>query len=39
MPEHLRKVETGYLSYKKCNNRGYETNEDFEFCPKCGLKF
>lgn len=39
LPEHLRKIETGYGTYKKCSNCGYETNEDFEFCPKCGNKF
>ena len=24
---------------KKCPNCGYETQEDFEFCPKCGTRF
>jgi hypothetical protein len=24
---------------KKCMNCGYETAEDFEFCPKCGNRF
>lgn len=24
---------------KRCANCGYETEEDFEFCPKCGRKF
>ena len=24
---------------KKCMNCGYETEEDFEFCPKCGNRF
>ena len=41
MPDNLTKVIIpGYSnSYKKCGNCGYETNEDFEFCPKCGVKF
>ncbi|MCH5255626.1 MAG: zinc-ribbon domain-containing protein, partial [Lachnospiraceae bacterium] len=25
--------------YKRCNNCGFETQEDFEFCPKCGMRF
>lgn len=24
---------------KQCKNCGYQTNEDFEYCPKCGTKF
>ncbi len=24
---------------KRCPNCGYETTEDFEFCPKCGQRF
>lgn len=24
---------------KTCSNCGYSTNEDFEYCPKCGRKF
>lgn len=24
---------------RKCQNCGYETQEDFEFCPKCGTRF
>ena len=30
-----RVVERGY-SVKRCKNCGYTTDEDFEFCPKCG---
>ena len=26
-------------TYKKCAYCGYETDEDFEFCPKCGHRF
>ena len=40
-PDDLTKVNIpGYSNtYKRCSNCGYETNEDFEFCPKCGIKF
>ena len=24
---------------KRCPNCGYETTEDFEYCPKCGRRF
>ena len=40
-PEHLKKVR-GYGNVqsqgavKKCPDCGYETAEDFQFCPKCG---
>ena len=39
LQSHLTKVQTGrnaYGYYKKCSNCGYETDEDFDFCPKCG---
>ena len=26
-------------SYKRCEHCGYETEEDFDFCPKCGNRF
>lgn len=41
LPENLTLVGNGGYgdSYKKCNNCGYETAEDFEFCPKCGNRF
>ena len=30
----------GYIAgYKKCRQCGYETTEDFDFCPKCGTRF
>lgn len=28
-----------YGRYKRCSSCGYETQEDFEFCPKCGQRF
>ena len=27
------------MGRKRCANCGYETDEDFEFCPKCGRRF
>ena len=33
-PDGLHRVKV-----KSCDNCGYETGEDFEFCPKCGKKF
>jgi hypothetical protein len=41
LPEHLTKVQTNTWSntYKRCENCGYETMENFEYCPKCGRKF
>ena len=40
-PEHLSKVDQGGYSRhcKRCSNCGYETAEDFEYCPKCGTRF
>lgn len=41
LPQHLRLVNRGGYSrgVKRCSNCGYETSEDFEFCPKCGMRF
>ena len=41
MPKHLmRVVHAGYrYSYKRCRTCGYETADDFDFCPKCGNRF
>lgn len=27
-----------YKTWKKCSRCGYETEEEFEFCPKCGSR-
>ena len=41
-PEHLQKVSggTGYgqqsAGYVRCDACGYQANEDFQYCPKCG---
>ena len=35
-------IEGGYncMNYhKKCHNCGYETDQDFGYCPKCGERF
>ncbi len=29
-------AQYGYNIRKRCRNCGYETDEDFQFCPKCG---
>ena len=39
---HLTRVMEGRgftTGYKKCRQCGYETTEDFDFCPKCGTRF
>jgi len=38
-PQDLTKVGQSRGFFKHCNNCGYETSEDFDFCPKCGTKF
>ncbi|MCR5371636.1 MAG: zinc ribbon domain-containing protein [Clostridium sp.] len=35
----LREEGQGRRYVKKCSSCGYETEEDFEFCPKCGQRF
>ena len=37
--EDLTRVANGRSSGKVCQNCGYMTDEDFEFCPKCGSRF
>ncbi|MCR4891157.1 MAG: zinc ribbon domain-containing protein [Lachnospiraceae bacterium] len=40
--ENLTKISSGggfSSGYKKCRQCGYETTEDFEYCPKCGTRF
>jgi len=39
--KHLMQISQGasYNKLKKCSNCGYETSEDFEYCPKCGKHF
>lgn len=40
LPQNLTQVQAGYTSlHKKCGYCGFETQEDFEYCPKCGNKF
>ena len=40
-PEHLSRINQSGYSYnrKHCSCCGYETSEDFEYCPKCGNRF
>lgn len=38
-PEHLKEMPGQNYRIHRCTNCGYETQEDFEFCPKCGRKF
>ena len=38
-PEHLQRISKVTYGYKHCNYCGYETAENFEYCPKCGKKF
>ena len=48
LPQHLREVfaggSGGYGGYggrrvRRCSACGYVTDEDFQFCPKCGRRF
>ena len=41
LPQHLTLVNQGSrgYGYRRCSYCGYETAEDFEFCPKCGNRF
>ena len=39
LPEHLKRAQSQGYGVKRCANCGYATNENFEFCPKCGRKF
>ncbi|WP_026670134.1 zinc ribbon domain-containing protein [Butyrivibrio sp. AE3006] len=42
LPSHLTQVSGGRgfaAGYKRCRQCGYETTEDFDFCPKCGTRF
>lgn len=40
LPQHLTMVQPDHRGrYRKCSQCGYETQEDFEYCPKCGRRF
>ena len=39
LPEHLQKINQGRHSFRRCSYCGYETTEDFVYCPKCGNRF
>ena len=38
-PENLTRVLNRGYTVKRCKNCGYATEEDFDFCPKCGERF
>ena len=40
-PGDMRQIytESSYSGYKRCSQCGYETAEDFDYCPKCGTRF
>ena len=41
LPEHLTLVSGGrqqWTGMKQCMNCGFTTNEDYDFCPKCGRR-
>ena len=44
--ENIRLLDEDFLSMcgreqrtKTCRSCGYQTTEDFEYCPKCGVRF
>lgn len=38
-PENLTLLEKGFRNRdQKCTNCGYEIQEDFDYCPKCGRR-
>ncbi len=37
--EDLTRVISGRAAAKVCQNCGYMTDEDFDYCPKCGSRF
>jgi hypothetical protein len=41
LPQHLSKVQSNgwNRTFKRCSSCGFETAEDYEYCPKCGRKF
>lgn len=38
-PEYLHEIPGRNYTGRRCMNCGYTTQEDFEFCPKCGKRF
>lgn len=39
LPQHLTLVQPGYRgAFRKCSYCGYETQEEFAYCPKCGRR-
>lgn len=39
LPQHLTQVQAGGRGRRKrCGSCGFETQEDYDYCPKCGRK-
>lgn len=38
LPESIIPENGRYLSRKRCSSCGFETEEEFQFCPKCGTR-
>ena len=39
LESHLTKVQSGSRNVlKRCDHCGFETREEFDYCPKCGRK-
>ena len=39
LPEHLQKINQGRHSFRRCSYCGYETTEDFVYCPNVETDF
>ena len=40
LPQNLTQMRAGHkIIGKRCSNCGFETGEEFQFCPKCGRRF
>ena len=42
LPEHLSLMQNNGAATgnaRKCHNCGYEMADDFDFCPKCGMRY
>lgn len=39
LPESIIPDTYRYNGRKRCGHCGFETEEDYQFCPKCGAKF
>jgi hypothetical protein len=41
LPQYLSKMQSNgwNRTFKRCSSCGFETAEDYEYCPKCGRRF